>query len=75
MNLNCLLLNSQDTISLCIPIKSQSCMTFVIGSADCVYRVILEIPHYNYLKEINNPDASVGVCCSHKVVAVGFNTR
>ena len=20
------------------------------------------------------PDASVGVCCSHKVVAVGFNT-
>ena len=24
--------------------------------------------------EINNPDASVGVCCSHKVVAVGFNT-
>ena len=26
------------------------------------------------LKKINNPDASVGVCCSHKVVAVGFNT-
>ena len=25
-------------------------------------------------KIINNPDASVGVCCSHKVVAVGFNT-
>ena len=25
-------------------------------------------------KKINNPDASVGVCCSHKVVAVGFNT-
>ena len=25
-------------------------------------------------KLINNPDASVGVCCSHKVVAVGFNT-
>ena len=24
--------------------------------------------------KINNPDASVGVCCSHKVVAVGFNT-
>ena len=23
---------------------------------------------------IDNPDASVGVCCSHKVVAVGFNT-
>ena len=23
---------------------------------------------------INNTDASVGVCCSHKVVAVGFNT-
>ncbi len=23
---------------------------------------------------INNSDASVGVCCSHKVVAVGFNT-
>ena len=23
---------------------------------------------------INNPDASVGVCCSHKEVAVGFNT-
>ena len=23
---------------------------------------------------INNPDANVGVCCSHKVVAVGFNT-
>ena len=22
---------------------------------------------------INNPDASVGVCCSHKVVTVGFN--
>ena len=26
------------------------------------------------LWEINNPDASIGVCCSHKVVAVGFNT-
>ena len=26
------------------------------------------------LTTINNPDASVGVCCSHKVVAVGFNT-
>ena len=26
------------------------------------------------LEKINNPDASVGVCCSHKVVAVGFNT-
>ena len=25
-------------------------------------------------KKINNPDARVGVCCSHKVVAVGFNT-
>ena len=25
-------------------------------------------------KIINNPDASIGVCCSHKVVAVGFNT-
>ena len=25
-------------------------------------------------KIINNPDASVGICCSHKVVAVGFNT-
>ncbi|QUY18512.1 hypothetical protein GWP40_09510 [Treponema vincentii] len=24
--------------------------------------------------KINTPDASVGVCCSHKVVAVGFNT-
>ena len=23
---------------------------------------------------INNPDASVGVCCSHKVIAVGFDT-
>ncbi|QSH92294.1 hypothetical protein C5N99_07435 [Treponema medium] len=23
---------------------------------------------------MNNPDSSVGVCCSHKVVAVGFNT-
>ena len=28
----------------------------------------------NDLLGINNPDASVGVCCSHKVVAVGFNT-
>ena len=27
-----------------------------------------------FLPTINNPDASVGVCCSHKVVAVGFNT-
>ena len=26
------------------------------------------------VRTINNPDASVGVCCSHKVVAVGFNT-
>ena len=25
-------------------------------------------------KEINNPDASIGVCCSHKVIALGFNT-
>ena len=25
-------------------------------------------------KAINNLDASVEVCCSHKVVAVGFNT-
>ena len=39
MNLNCLLLNSSDTISLHIPIISQSCMTFVIGSADFVYSV------------------------------------
>ena len=23
---------------------------------------------------INNPDASIGVCCSHKVIALGFNT-
>ncbi|QSH97499.1 hypothetical protein DWB79_07010 [Treponema medium] len=23
---------------------------------------------------MNNPDASVEVCCSHKVVAVGFHT-
>ncbi len=28
------------------------------------------LSHY----EINKPDASAGVCCSHKVVAVGFNT-
>ena len=27
-----------------------------------------------FTNAINNPDASVGVCCSHKVVAVGFNT-
>ena len=27
-----------------------------------------------WIERINNPDASVGVCCSHKVVAVGFNT-
>ena len=26
------------------------------------------------MQTINNPDASVGVCCSHNVVAVGFNT-
>ena len=25
-------------------------------------------------KEINTPDASIGVCCSHKVIALGFNT-
>ena len=29
---------------------------------------------FNCESNINNPDASVGVCCSHKVVAVGFNT-
>ena len=23
---------------------------------------------------INTPDASIGVCCSHKVIALGFNT-
>ena len=23
---------------------------------------------------INNPDASIGVCCSHKVIALSFNT-
>ena len=28
----------------------------------------------NLQDAINNPDASVGVCCSHKVVTVGFNT-
>ena len=27
-----------------------------------------------YESAINNPDASIGVCCSHKVIAVGFNT-
>ena len=34
------------------------------------------VTHLLYLDlfPINNPDASVGVCCSHKVVAVGFNT-
>ena len=34
---------------------------------------MLTYSEHCYLK-INNPDASVGVCCSHKVVAVGFNT-
>ena len=29
---------------------------------------------FSEIDQINNPDASVGVCCSHKVVAVGFNT-
>ena len=32
--------------------------------------VLMSLP----FSRINNPDASVGVCCSHKVVAVGFNT-
>ena len=27
-----------------------------------------------YSLSINNPDASIGVCCSHKVIALGFNT-
>ena len=26
------------------------------------------------MDKINNPDASIGVCCSHKVIALGFNT-
>ena len=26
------------------------------------------------IKSIDTPDASVGVCCSHKVIALGFNT-
>ena len=34
----------------------------------------LESPESFAVWQINNPDASVGVCCSHKVVAVGFNT-
>ncbi len=33
-------------------------------------KAIIEV----YGEEINNPDASVEVCCSYKVVAVGFNT-
>ena len=27
-----------------------------------------------YSLSINNPDANIGVCCSHKVIALGFNT-
>ena len=26
------------------------------------------------MDKINNPDASIGVCCSHKVIELGFNT-
>ena len=39
-----------------------------------VMDVFADIKVKMYAKAINNPDASVGVCCSHKVVAVGFNT-
>ena len=40
-----------------------------------IIKVEAELNNWNLeSKEINNPDASVGVCCSHKVVAVGFNT-
>ena len=35
---------------------------------------LLKTASLSACSEINNPDASVGVCCSHKVVAVGFNT-
>ena len=38
---------------------------------------LLAHPKTEWMKRfsiINNPDASVGVCCSHKVVTVGFNT-
>ena len=55
------------------------------GLIKCLYATVAElkflpktvciyvVPFVNN-KTINNPDASVGVCCSHKVVAVGFNT-
>ena len=33
---------------------------------DSIYKIM-------YLA-INTPDASIGVCCSHKVIALGFNT-
>ena len=36
--------------------------------------LVIPLPPLLVFPAINNPDASVGVCCSHKVVAVGFNT-
>ena len=35
---------------------------------------IRRIGRLHYYTQSTYPDASVGVCCSHKVVAVGFNT-
>ncbi|MFC2615530.1 MAG: hypothetical protein ACFNYQ_08475 [Treponema sp.] len=39
-----------------------------------LYLSILSSGGEKYGCAINTPDASVGVCCSRKVVAVGFNT-
>ena len=44
-----------------------------ISEKDGLFDTCYDYEFYDNGK-INNPDASVGVCCSHKVVAVGFNT-
>ena len=44
-----------------------------ISEKDGLFDTCYDYEFYDNGK-INTPDASVGVCCSHKVVAVGFNT-
>ena len=56
-----------------LAIMSDGCFPFIVGYITNIQKgmfIIIAV----IIKSINTPDASVGVCCSHKVIALGFNT-
>ena len=47
---------------------------FIEQNTSLIFSVYTALNKNKGIDKVNTPDASVGVCCSHKVVAVGFNT-